>query len=101
MSYGTSFTAQVYINRRRYNDIGEVNNEIDEVRKELDQLWDKVLALMSTTPANSVDAEGYPVNGIDWVVQQYHNLKEEIQDKIFYLGDLFYLKENFDTRENE
>lgn len=101
MSYGVSCEAEVYISRRHYEHLCDLENDIDEERDTLNRLWDQVLAYMVATPTDYRDEDGNVIAAPDFVLQRYRELREEIDEQTILLSNLETLKENFDKRVNE
>lgn len=100
MSYGISFTTEIYLSGRRYDTIADLEEDIDHERNLLNKFWDEALALMAATPAPQPYETDDILSGPEYVVDRYHELRELITDQTNLLANLLALKENFSIRTN-
>lgn len=102
MSWGTDFTADIYLSRERFENEYELDSKIEEIKDYIRIAREKILMIcMNGKEAfNSDDCDG---NKCDLVDVMHTNVNEHL-DWLIELNDKLYvyelLKQNFDKREN-
>lgn len=100
MSYGTYVDAEIYLNRRIYDNIYQLESDIAEVKQEINDYWQKILAYMVATPHDYKDEDGYITAAPDFIADRCKELREGLEESLALYNDMLYLKENFDKRVN-
>ena len=108
MGYGTSFTADIYLNRQIFESRWELDEKVKELEKFIEQGKQELLALAVSTPKDVIaekDADGYPQNPIEEVLRKTRETFEWMEDNYRELNKLYqfqqYLDENPDTDLNQ
>ena len=102
MSWGTDFTADIYISRERFKNEYELDSKIEETKEWIQTIREKILmACMGGKDSfNLKDCEDNECDAIDVI----HKNVNEWLDWLLELNDKLYeyelLKLNFDKREN-
>ena len=108
MGYGTSFTADIYLNRQIFESRWELDEKVKELEKFIEQGKQELLALAVSTPKDVIaekDADGYPQNPIEEVLRKTRETFEWMEDNYRELNKLYqfqqYLDENPDVDLNQ
>jgi hypothetical protein len=108
MGYGTSFTADIYLNRQIFESRYEVDEKVKELEKFIEQGKQELLALAVSTPKDVIaekDTDGYPQNPIEEVLRKTRETFEWMEDNYRELNKLYqfqeYLDENPDVDLNQ
>jgi len=108
MGYGTSFTADVYLNRQIFESRWELDEKVKELEKFIEMSKQELLALAVSTPKDVIaekDADGYPQNPIEEVLRKTRETFEWMEDNYRELNKLYqfqqYLDENPDVDLNQ
>lgn len=102
MGYGTSFTADMYISRERFETEHDLEVVIEETKKDIQSIREKLLmaCIGGKDSFSNVDCEGNICNAVDVIHIEVNNMLDyllELNDKLFRYE---LLKENFKDREN-
>lgn len=99
MSWGTTFTAEIYLSRQTYGSEYEVDEAIKECKRMIVFYRERILmyAIAGKTAVPEKDENGYVVNPIDWIQCEMNRILEEYDSEQTKLYELYLLKENFDT----
>ena len=108
MGYGTSFTADVYLNRQIFESRWELDEKVKELEKFIEMSKQELLALAVSTPKDVIaekDVDGYPQNPIEEVLRKTRETFEWMEDNYRELNKLYqfqqYLDENPDVDLNQ
>lgn len=108
MGYGTSFKAEVYINRQIFNSKHELDERIKELEGYIESAKIELTAYAVATPRDIIaekDESGYIQNPIDELLRKVHETFEWIEDNYRDLNKLYlyqqYLEENPDIDINQ
>mgnify|MGYP003654158949 CR=1 FL=1 len=108
MGYGTSFTAEIYLNRQIFNSKDELNERIKELEGYIESAKLELTALAVSTPKDVIavkDESGYIQNPIDEVLRKTRETFEWMEDNYRDLNRLYqyqqYLEENPDVDINQ
>lgn len=104
MSWGTEFTADMYLIRQKYNSINEVEEKIEELKEYNQDIKERILMMLmgGVNSVNLNDCEGNPCDGVDVLhtkfcelLDYYNENNIQIQDLMYYR---IYLKKNKDGK---
>ena len=108
MGCGTSFTADIYLNRQIFESRYELDEKVKELEKFIEMAKQELLALAVATPKDVIaekDADGYPQNPIEEVLRKTRETFEWMEDNYRELNKLQqfqeYLDENPDVDLNQ
>jgi hypothetical protein len=103
MGWGTSFKAEIYLNRQIFNSKFELDERIKEVKEYIESAKRELTAYAVATPRDIIaekDESGYIQNPIDEVLRKVHETFEWMEDNYRDLNRLYqyqqYLEENPD-----
>ena len=103
MGFGTSFTADIYLNRQIFESRWELDERVKELEGFIESAKQELTALAVATPRDVIaekDESGYPQNPIDEVLRKTREIFEWMEDNYRDLHKLYqfqeYLDENLD-----
>ena len=103
MGWGTSFKAEIYLNRQIFNSKFELDEKIREVEGYIESAKRELTAYAVATPRDIIaekDESGYIQNPIDEILRKVHETFEWMEDNYKDLNKLYqyqqYLEENPD-----
>lgn len=67
MSWGTDFTADMFLSRQKYDSIYEVKAKLEELNECNQDIKERMLMMLmgGVNSVNLNDCEGYPCDGVD------------------------------------
>ena len=102
MSWGTDFTADIYIRSKGYHILYDVEDEIEERKKTIQHFRECILMQCAMgAPKECKDVEGNPINPIDEVhavVNQWLDCLIEENDRLY---ELYLLRDDWDEKEKK
>jgi Na+/phosphate symporter len=108
MGYGTSFKAEIYLNRQIFSSKHELDEKIEEVEGYIESAKRELTAYAVATPRDIIaekDESGYIQNPIDEVLRKTRETFEWMEDNYRDLNRLYqyqqYLEENPDIDINQ
>lgn len=108
MGYGTSFTADIYLNRQIFERRYELDEKVKELEDYIQSAKGELIALAVSTPRDVIaekDESGYPQNPIDEVLRKTKETIQWMEDNYRELNKLYqfqqYLDENPDVDLNQ
>lgn len=108
MGYGTSFKAEIYLNRQIFSSKHELDIKIEEVEGYIESAKRELTAYAVATPRDIIaekDESGYIQNPIDEVLRKTRETLEWMEDNYRDLNKLYqykqYLEENPDVDINQ
>ena len=103
MGWGTTFTTDIFINRKKYDDIKQVDVDIEETKKSIQYWRERILMQCAVGVGTSEikDCEGNPVNTIESIHIDVDAWLEEYDKLQIQLYDLLLLHEDWDEREQK
>lgn len=99
MGYGTSFTADIYLNRQIFESRYEVDEKIKELEKFIEQGKQELLALAVSTPKDVIaekNEDGYVENPLDQIIRKTRETFEWMEDNYRELNKLYQFQEYLD-----
>lgn len=105
MGWSTDLFCNISFNKKTYNSLYEVENDIEECKSMIQLYTDKLrsYALM-TDPRkmlNCEDCEGNPIDPIDFINTEFNRIIEEMDDYKHDLFKLEYLSDNWSACHND
>lgn len=103
MSWGIYFNAELYINKERYDNIYQLDAEIQSTEKEVQSLRERLLMYCACgcNGVNHKDCEDNSVNPVDAMYVEINSLLEQYNEEQGRLQLLYYLREDWDEKENK
>ena len=108
MGYGTSFTADIYLNRQIFSNRYELDEKVKELEKFIESAKQELLALAVSTPKDVIaekNEDGYVENPLDQIIRRTRETLEWMEDNYRELNKLYqfqeYLDENPDVEINQ
>lgn len=103
MSWGIYFNAEIYIDREKYDNIYQLDEEIKSTEKEVQSLRERLLMYCACgcNGVNHKDCEDNPVNPVDAMYTEVNSLLEQYDEEQGRLQLLYYLREDWDAKENK
>ena len=102
MSWGTDFTAELFIKNKRFENIYHLQEEIESTKEYLQTLREKIfMQCASGLPSGCKDIEGNPVDAIDDVHCCVSGWFEEYNRELRYLVLLEMLEEDWDDKSQK
>lgn len=92
MGWGTSFTPEIYINKKHYNTISDVLDDISVIEDRITSIKNELLMLSTMTPhfsERSLDEVLFEIR------VKVETLFEDLEESYFELSTLTLLKEHF------
>lgn len=96
MGFGTTFTTEVYLNRKIFNSKYELDDKIKEIKNFIDLNKKELLALAVSTPKDvfsSENKEDFIEHPLDMIINRVNEILESLDDYYFELNGLYMLKE--------
>ena len=102
MSWGTDFTADIYISRERFDNEYELDEKIKETKEWIQLTKEKILmaCIGGKDSFNLIDCEGNPCNAVDVIHMEVTNMLNSLLEDNERLFRYELLRENFDKREH-
>ena len=108
MGWGTSFTADVYLNRQIFQSRYELDEKVKELEQFIEMAKQELLALAVSTPKDVIsekNEDGYDENPLDQIIRKTREAFEWMEDNYRELHKLYqfqeYLDENPDVEINQ
>ena len=103
MSWGTIFTAEIYLIRESYNNLYQLEEEIDHVEKTVQNIRERIMMYCAcgVQGCNTKDCEDNDVNPIDALHKEIVDLLEYYDEQQTKLYKLLLLKEDWDEVEQK
>lgn len=102
MGWGTDFTAEIFLNRERYNNLSSLLDEIESTENYVKIIREKILMQCACgAKYGCKDVEGNEFDPIDYVHRQVSEWFEEYDRENGRLHNLYLLKEDWDDKENK
>jgi len=99
MGYGTTFTADIYLNRQIFESRWELDEKVKELEKFIEMSKQELLALAVSTPKDVIaekSEDGYPQNPIEEVLRKTRETFEWMEDNYRELNKLYQFQEYLD-----
>lgn len=101
MGWGTTFKAEIYLNRQIFQDRYELDEKVKEIEGYIESAKQELTALAVSTPKDVIaekDESGYPQNPIDEILRKTRETFEWMEENYRNLHQLYeyqqYLDEN-------
>jgi hypothetical protein len=103
MSWGTCFNVDFFINREKYDNIYQLDEEIKSTEKEIQELRERLFMYCACgcNGVNHKDCEDNPVNPVDAMYVEINSLLEQYNEEQGRLQLLYYLREDWDEQESK
>jgi hypothetical protein len=103
MSWGISFNVDCFLNRERYDNIYQLEEEIKSTEKEVQSLRERLLMYCACgcNGVNHKDCEDNLVNPVEAMYVEINSLLEQYDTEQGRLQLLYYLREDWDEKENK
>lgn len=108
MGYGTSFTADIYLNRQIFSSRYELDEKVKELEGFIELAKQELLALAVSTPRDVIaekNEDGYVENPLDQIIRRTRETFEWMEDNYRDLNKLYqfqeYLDENPEVEINQ
>lgn len=92
MGWGTSFNTGIYISRKTWNTLGELEQDIEDKERSLDMSISTLKSLVSYTPKD--------VNDMQESLQIFDDYMDGLQEEYLDLYKMYMLKELLDEDKN-
>lgn len=100
--WGTDFTADIFLVRERYDNLSQLEEEIEGTERYIRSIRERILMqCASGAKYGCTDIEGNEFNPIDYVHTQVSEWFEEYDREQGRLFNLYLLKEDWDEKENK
>lgn len=103
MAWGTCFNVEFFISREKYDNILLLDEEIKNTEKEIQELRERLFMYCACgcNRVNHKDCEDNPVNPVDAMYVEINSLLEQYNEDQGRLQLLYYLREDWDEKENK
>lgn len=103
MSWGTYFNAEIYLSREKYDNIYQLDEEIKSIEKDIQELRERLFMYCACgcNGVNNKDYEDILTNPVDAMYVEINSLLEQYNEDQGRLQLLYYLKEDWDEKENK
>jgi len=99
MGFGTSFTADIYLNRQIFDSRWELDQKVVELEGYIQLAKEELIALAVSTPRDAIaekDESGYPQNPIEEVLRKTRETIQWMEDNYRELNKLYQFQEYLD-----
>ena len=102
MSWGTDFTADMYLSRQKYDSIYEVEEKIEELRDCNQDIKERMLMMLlgGVNSVNLNDCEGNPCDGVDVLHNKFCELLNLYNENNGQIYDLTYYKKYLEENKD-
>lgn len=103
MGYGTYFTAEIFINQEKYDNIHQVKSEIEYINANIQSIRERIMMYCASgcSGVNSMDCENNLLNPVDAMHSELSGLFEYYDEQQNRLYDLILLCEDWDEKEGK
>jgi Na+/phosphate symporter len=104
MGWGTTFTAEVYLNRQTFEHKYELTERIKEIEDYIESAKQELTAYAVSTPRDVIaekDESGYPQNPIDEVLRKVRETLQWMEENYTTLHKLYQYEEYLQEQSSQ